>query len=112
MFLPRRMLSIPRQTNYNIRNSRRDFKIVVYSYLRECTSEINIEPDNGTVTKQHGGGDKGCLEAFVDAVRNNDPSLILSDGEVSLESHLMVFAAEASRKYRKLINMAEWRFYQ
>jgi len=64
------------------------------------------------MTKHHGGGDKGCLEAFVDAVRNNDPSLILSDGEVSLESHLMVFAAEASRKYRKLINMAEWRFYQ
>ncbi len=87
-------------------------KIVVYSYLRDCTSEINIEPDNGTVTKHHGGGDKGCLEAFVNAILNNDPTLILSDGEVSLESHLMVFAAEASRKYRKMINMAEWRFYQ
>ena len=38
------------------------------------------------------------MEAFVSALEHNDPSRILSGPDVSLESHLMVFAAERSRK--------------
>jgi len=37
------------------------------------------------------------MEAFVDAVRRDDPSRVLSGPEESLESHRMAFAAERSR---------------
>ena len=45
----------------------------------------------------HGGGDGGLMEAFVKAVATGDRSAILSGPDETLESHLMVFAAERSR---------------
>lgn len=37
------------------------------------------------------------MDAFVRAVAENDPTQILSGVDETLESHLMVFAAEESR---------------
>lgn len=97
----------------DFRFCRRDFrdgkKILLYSYLRDRTTEINIEPDNGTPAKYHGGGDKNCLESFIDALRENNPELIVSGADISLETHLMVFAAERSRKEKRTILMDELR---
>jgi hypothetical protein len=45
----------------------------------------------------HGGGDYGVMAAFVAAVATRDPALISSGPRESLETHLMVFAAERSR---------------
>ena len=45
----------------------------------------------------HGGGDEGLMKAFLAAVAKNDPSLIASGPDVSLETHLTVFAAEEAR---------------
>jgi predicted dehydrogenase len=45
----------------------------------------------------HGGGDHGLVHDFVRAVDANDPSLLTSTIQVSMESHLMGFQAEASR---------------
>lgn len=84
-------------------------KIELYSYLRDRTTEINIEPDRGTLTTHHNGGDKYCLEAFVDALRTGDTSKIVSGADVSLETHYMVFAAEMSRKENRLVQMDELR---
>ena len=36
----------------------------------------------------------GLMSAFINAVANNDPSGLLSGPDETLESHLMVFAAE------------------
>ena len=38
------------------------------------------------------------MESFVRAVRERNPKLILSGPDESLESHLMVFAAERARR--------------
>jgi predicted dehydrogenase len=46
----------------------------------------------------HDGGDFGVIAAFVDAVAAGDPSPIRSGPRESLESHLIAFAAEASRR--------------
>jgi predicted dehydrogenase len=46
----------------------------------------------------HGGGDYGVMEAFVTAVAAGDRSKIMSGPRESLESHLMAFAAERSRR--------------
>ncbi len=45
----------------------------------------------------HLGGDYGIMHDFVTAVRERNPEAILSGPEISLESHLMTFAAERSR---------------
>ena len=46
------------------------------------------------------GGDATVILNFVAAIAKNDPSLLLTSPEASLESHLMAFAAERSRKNR------------
>jgi predicted dehydrogenase len=45
----------------------------------------------------HGGGDHGLVHDFVRAVWAGDPGLLTSTIQVSMESHLMGFQAEASR---------------
>ena len=45
----------------------------------------------------HGGGDGRLIQHFVEAVATNDQSRILSGPTETLESHLMVFAAEKAR---------------
>lgn len=45
----------------------------------------------------HGGGDHGLVHDFIRAVDAQDPTLLTSTIQVSMESHLMGFQAEASR---------------
>lgn len=46
----------------------------------------------------HGGGDWHLMNAFVKACAANDPSAVLSGADMTLESHLITFAAERARK--------------
>jgi hypothetical protein len=46
----------------------------------------------------HGGGDWRLAANFVEAVAKQDASLLSSTIDASIESHLMAFAAEESRK--------------
>ena len=45
----------------------------------------------------HGGGDWRLVANWVEAVSRQDPSVLSSTIDVSIESHLMAFAAEKSR---------------
>ena len=45
----------------------------------------------------HGGGDHGLVHDFLQAVSQQDPTLLTSTIEASMESHLMGFKAEESR---------------
>lgn len=56
-------------------------------------AEIPEYKDSG-----HGGGDHGALRDFLEAVCWNDPSRMTSSVEVSVESHIMGFDAETSRR--------------
>lgn len=46
----------------------------------------------------HGGGDWRLVDDWIAAVRASDPALLTSTIEASIDSHLMAFAAEKSRK--------------
>ena len=46
----------------------------------------------------HGGGDYGLVRDFVEAVAFEDPGKLSSSIADSIESHVMGFAAEKSRK--------------
>ena len=80
--------------------------ITVRKFLDDSTREINTETNNdGGILTGHGGGDFGVMDAFVRALETNDRSHILSGVDETLESHLMVFAAEESRRTGKVIEV-------
>jgi predicted dehydrogenase len=79
--------------------------ISVYDFLTERTETIHASgggPDAGT---GHGGGDAGAMDAFAAAVARQDPSMILSGPAETLDSHLVVFAAERARREGRVVTL-------
>jgi predicted dehydrogenase len=78
--------------------------IRLHDFLSD-TTRVNdvVTEDRGLGS--HAGGDYGLMEAFVAAVAGNDPSLIRSGPQESLESHLMVFAAEQARREDRVVRL-------
>jgi predicted dehydrogenase len=71
--------------------------ISIFDFLTGRTRRIDTETSAAGILGGHGGGDLGLMESFVRAVATRDRSAILSGPDETLESHLMVFAAERSR---------------
>lgn len=71
--------------------------IRIYNFLTDQTENISVNDKEGSLNDGHGGGDYNIVKDFVAAISGNDPSQICSGAEESLETHLMVFAAEVSR---------------
>lgn len=53
----------------------------------------------------HGGGDWGIVKDFLEAVSHQDEKYLSSTIDVSVESHVMGFKAEESRKKGKVMKM-------
>ena len=92
--------------------------IEVYDFLTDTTERIDAETaSDGSIPSTglraslsgHGGGDLALMTHFVGALLEDDPSLILSGPEESLESHLTVFAAEQARRDGRVVDVAgDW----
>jgi len=78
-----------------------------FDFQTDCWEAIPAESSDSSILGGHGGGDYAIMEAFVDAVRHGDQGRVLSGPEVSLETHLMVFAAEISRRANRVVRMDE-----
>jgi predicted dehydrogenase len=74
-------------------------------FLTDETQEIKIEAPEANPLGGHGGGDYGLISAFISAVQNNDPNLLLSGPDETLESHLIVFAAEQARREHRVVDL-------
>ena len=61
------------------------------------TWELKVDELSNYKDSGHAGGDLMLIRDLVDAVRLDDPSKLSSNIDVSVESHLMGFAAERSR---------------
>ena len=80
--------------------------ITLFDFLTDKKTVIDTAVKNdGGILSGHGGGDGGLMDAFISAVAEQDPSKILSGTDETLESHLMVFAAEESRKNGKVMDI-------
>ena len=77
--------------------------IRVFDFLTQQTEVIDTNATDGSILGGHGGGDGRLMDSFVAALANHDQSRILSGPDATLESHLMVFAAEKSRLTRRVI---------
>lgn len=51
----------------------------------------------------HGGGDEGMIRDWIEALRTQNAGVMSTPLDESLESHLMAFAAEESRKKEKVV---------
>ena len=80
-------------------------KIQIHEFLSGKTEIIDTSDEVPASLADHGGGDYALIDTFVSAVAQNNPSLILSGPEETLETHLMTFAAERSRKEGKIIRL-------
>lgn len=56
----------------------------------------------------HGGGDTGIMRDFVRLVRSDGKEAGLTGAKVSVQSHLIAFAAEKSRLESRVIKMADY----
>jgi predicted dehydrogenase len=78
----------------------------IHDFLTDQTETIQTErPVTGDVMTGHGGADYLIMQSFVTALATGDQSRILSGPEESLETHLMVFAAEASRHEGRVVDV-------
>jgi predicted dehydrogenase len=74
---------------------------------RFSTGEHEIlSPTSGGGT--HGGGDRAIMENFVDAIMTGRADFVLTSVAESLDSHLMAFAAEASRINGESVVLADF----
>jgi len=81
-------------------------RIDVHDFLTDRTETLRVDiASDGTPITGHGGGDGRLMERFVAAVASGDPSLILSGPEESLETHLIVFAAEEARREGRVVDV-------
>jgi hypothetical protein len=76
-----------------------------YDFLTEKTTVVFDEAANQTAGGGHGGGDEGVMNAFTQAVAEEDPAHVLSGPDETLESHLMVFAAETARRENRVVSL-------
>ena len=56
----------------------------------------------------HGGSDEAIMREFVETLRGDSQAISLSSAKVSVQSHLMVLAAEESRLTGQAVTLAEF----
>ena len=76
-----------------------------FDFLTEETETIDTEAADSSILGGHGGGDYSLMRSFVDAVAHQDQARVLSGPEETLETHLMVFAAETARRGNCVVTM-------
>ncbi len=74
----------------------RHIKVFDFLTKQETVHDSHKESD-GSILSGHGGGDGGVIEAFINAIATGDTSAITTGPDISLESHLIAFAAERAR---------------
>jgi predicted dehydrogenase len=94
-------------TNAEITGDGRHLEI--FDFLSERSTSLDTRPDTAktdgpTAAGGHAGGDAGIVEAFLQAIARDDPSLV-ADPEGDLESYEMVFAAERSRREGRTVRI-------
>jgi predicted dehydrogenase len=76
-----------------------------FDFLSDKTETIDTRKPIEDGGYGHGGGDLGLMQAFTSAIVSGDSGRILSGAQETLESHLMVFAAERARREGRVVTI-------
>jgi predicted dehydrogenase len=77
--------------------------VEVYDFLTGAVTRH----DAGETTSAHGGGDDEAMAGFVAAVAAGDQSLAPTTPRATLDSHRIAWAAEASRRERRVVALSD-----
>lgn len=105
-----RLAICDRQTRIHFPNGELIGDMVTFATKNFQTGEKIEHAPEIEVGGKHGGGDMALIRAFVMAVRENNTSF-LGEGNCTdhaLLSHLVVFAAEKSRREGKVIDVKKF----
>ena len=81
-----------------------------YSFKTQETQKINPMSENigESITSGHGGGDGGIVDALYKYITEGVVNNTLSEIGISVENHLIVFAAEEARLQRTVVDVQEY----
>jgi predicted dehydrogenase len=94
-------------TKGEIRGAMEKNEIEVTDFLKNEKETILLDGMNGT--NGHSGGDRGIMAYFVGLVQGGGEGGSLTGVDLSVQSHLMAFAAEKSRVEGNVVDMKEYR---
>ncbi len=81
--------------------------ITQYRYRDGSTTTVEVQSDSGPdAATGHGGGDRGLIEAFVDALRTGEWANATTGAVESLRTHQIVWAAERARTTRSVVSLS------
>jgi len=78
-------------------------RMQVRTFADRRDEEVAFAVENGG----HGGGDERVVRRFLDAIQRCDPSLVTTGVQESLRTHMIVFAAERSRRLGRAVELSE-----
>ncbi len=78
--------------------------ITLYDFETKQTVEIPVIAKDG-INGGHGGGDTGIVESLYDYLNDSYTGNSISDIGISVNNHLIVFAAESSRADMRVVDM-------
>ena len=81
--------------------------IRLYDFESRTTQEIPITGKDG-ISGGHGGGDEGIIESLYQYLTGGDPGCSVSDVAVSVDNHLIVFAAEKARETGTVVDLQQY----
>jgi predicted dehydrogenase len=77
----------------------------LYDFATDRHTRVDTRGGDAGALAGHGGGDYHLMRAFVGALASGDRSRVLSGPQESLETHLMVFAAERARREERVVQL-------
>jgi predicted dehydrogenase len=77
--------------------------ITIKTFADQNVQKIQIGAEAGG----HGGGDARVLENWLLALHSRDGASVVANAQESLASHTVVFAAEKSRREKKMVQVSE-----
>ncbi len=81
-------------------------EIEIFEFPSAAHKVINLQSEGGP--QGHGGGDFGLMRHFVQLVQSGKRQPGLTSAAISVQSHLMAFAAEQSRLESRAIDMGDF----
>lgn len=91
-------------TKGEIRASHEKNEIIILDFATGSKEVISLKKN----ASGHGGGDAGTMKSFIKLVREGGTGEALTSADVSIQSHIMAFAAEESRLTKKVIELDEY----
>lgn len=81
------------------------FTLTDFATGEKMVYDANAEDAENYKGAGHGGGDAGMIRDWIEAVRRQDASVMSTPLDDSLESHIIAFAAEQSRKSGQVVEL-------